>query len=202
MKGWILIAALLLIALTVASAVHVDGEVQPVGPVLTVAIRDSEGWYARPTLTTRADDARSVYVVAPVLPEGNRFRAVRVDTQTGHQTSAEVTLDPGSSYRAFEPADARAEVRGVRFARPAFHLMSYPEGGGPGFHSVDSATGRLIVKTDGRNLMTRKVFNSSTTQELLALVSVDPNGRWLAALAQGGNGWKLFLYARNPLEKS
>jgi hypothetical protein len=56
------------------------------------------------------------------------------------------------------------------------------------------------VKTDERLLLTRNVFNSSGTPELLSLVSSDPNGRWLAALTRAGDGWKLFLFSRNRVE--
>ncbi len=202
MKRMIVVAVLVLVVLAVASAVHVDGKLQAIAPSLSVMIHGSEAWYTHPTLASRADDARGVYVVVPMLPAGQNFAAVRIDTASGDQTLTTVTLDPGSPFRAFTPAAVRADVRGLHFARPALHLATFPDGKGPGVHGVDSATGRLAVKTDGRTLLTRNVFNSSSTPELLSLVSADPNGRWLAALARAGNGWSLFLFTRNRVEES
>lgn len=198
MKRIFVVLILSLGALAVGSTIHIDGELKPVRPTLAVAIRDSEGWYAYPIVGSRADDARSVYIVAPVLPSGENFPAVRIDTVTGEQTAATVRLGPRSPLRTFMPAGAQAGVRGVHFGRPALHLLSFPEGKGPGVHRVDSATGRLVVKSGERMLLTRYVFNSSTTPELLSLVSADPNGRWLALLTRReGGGWKVFLFARN-----
>ena len=93
-------------------------------------------------------------------------------------------------------------MRGLRFGRPALHLMSFPDGKGPGVHRVDSATGRMAVRAEERLLLTRNVFNSSSTPELLSLISADSNGRWLAALTRTDGGWKLFLFARNQVEES
>ena len=202
MKRMIMAIVLAIVALAVASAIHVEGELRPVKPALAVAIRGSEAWYAQPSLASRADDARAVYVVAPVLPSGDAFPAVRIDTATGEQTATAVTLGPRSPFRAFMPAGARADMRGLRFGRPALHLMSFPDGKGPGVHRVDSATGRMAVMAEERLLLTRNVFNSSSTPELLSLISVDPNGRWLAALTRTDGGWKLFLFARNRVEES
>ncbi len=193
---------LALVALAVASAVHVDGELRPINPALTTGIRGSEGWYARPTMASRADDARAVYLVSPTMPSGDAFSAVRIDVASGEQTPTTVTLGPRSPFRAFDPAPVRVDVRGVRFGRPALYLLSFPEGKGPGVHRVDSATGRLAVMAGERPLLTRNVFNSSSTPELLSLVSADPNGRWLAALTRADGGWNLFLFARNRVEES
>ena len=202
MKRTLTMLAVLVVALAVASAVHVDGELRPVSPSLSVAIRGSEGWYAHPTLASRADDGRGVYVVAPVLPEGRSFPAIRVDTVNGTQSAASVVLDPSSPFRAFTPAAARAEVRGLRFQRPALHLMTLPDGKGPGVHRVDSATGRLAVRTDERILVTRNVFNSRSTPEVLSLVLTDPNGRWLSVLTRTDSSWELFLFSPDRVEES
>ena len=198
----IMATVLAVVALAVASAIHVEGELRPVKPALAVAIRGSEAWYVRPILTSRADDAGGVYVVATALPSGEDFSAVRIDTATGEQTAATVTLGPQSPFRAFIEAGARADMRGLRFGRPAPHLFTYPDGKGPGVHRVDSATGRMAVMAGERLLLTRNVFNSSSTPELLSLVSADPNGRWLAALTRAGGGWKLFLFTPNRVEES
>ena len=230
MKRMIIVAVLVLVLVAAASSLHVEGQLHAVAPQLAVAIRGSEAWYTHPTLASRADDARGVYVVLPAMPassfrapesarnlgggdphpdsspsdaaRNDVFAALRIDSVTGEQTTTSVTLDPKSPYRAFVPATVQADVHGLHFKRPAFHLLSIPTGGGPGVHRVDSATGRLDVTTEGRTLLTRNVFNSSSTPELLSLVSADPNGRWLAALARIGDGWTLFLFARNHVEES
>lgn len=195
-------AVLAVVALAVASAIHVEGVLRPIKPALAVAIRGSEAWYAQPILACRAEDARAVYVVAPMLPSGDAFSAVRIDTETGEQTATTVTLGPTSPFRAFMPARARADMRGLRFGRPALHLFTFPDGKGPGVHRVDSATGRMAVMAGERTLLTRNVFNSSSTSELLSLISADPNGRWLAALTRADGGWKLFLFTPNRVEES
>lgn len=202
MKRLLMVGVLLLLTMAAVSAIHVDGELQPVGPVLATTIRGSEAWYAHPLLAARAGDAKAVYVVAPALPDGGTFSAIRIDAVSGEQTAATVTLDPSSPFRVFAPAGARVALRGLRFARPALHLLTYPEGKGPGIHRVDSATGHLTVMAGERSLLTRNVFNSSSTPELLSLVSEDPYGRWLAALTRADGGWNLFLFTHSRVEES
>lgn len=201
MKRMIVIAVLVLALIAAVSWIQVDGQLHAVAASLAVAIRGSDGWYAHPTLASRADDIDGVYVVSPEMPAGANFAAVRVDSMTGEQTATSVTLDPGSPFHAFVPAAVRADVRGFHFERPVLHLWSFPDGGGPGIHRVDSATGRLAVMAERRTLLTRKVFNSSSTPEVLSLVSADRFGRWHAALARNGSGWTLFLFTRNPVEE-
>lgn len=193
----ILVAALILIVGGAVSAFHYDGDVRPVGARVDVAIRDSASWFTPPMLASRDDDPAGVYVVAPVLPDGTVFAGVRIDTRTNEQTPTRVTLSPQSAFRVFGPAaDVRARIRGIRFDRPAFHLLTSPEDTGPGMHRVDSATGRLDVISGDRLLLTAKVFNSSNTAEVLSLISLDRGGRWLAALRRGHDGWRLFLFER------
>ena len=50
MKRMIMAIVLAIVALAVASAIHVEGELRPVKPALAVAIRGSEAWYAQPSL--------------------------------------------------------------------------------------------------------------------------------------------------------
>jgi hypothetical protein len=203
MKRMLVMLAVVFAALALVSMLHFEGEVKAVGPKLALPIQGSEPWYAQPLLASRRDDAGAVYVVAPALPAGAMFSAIRVDTKSGEETATTIALDPSSPFQTFKPADARADVAGIHFERPALSLFSLPDGKGPGVHRVDSATGRLSVKTDGRTLLTRKVFNSSTTAETLSLVSADPNGHWLAAFTRSGTGgWKLFLFTRNRVEES
>src|SRR5205807_1943900 len=126
----------------------------------------------------------------------NRFVAIRVDTNDGAQTTTDIALGPQSQYRPFLPAYVKADVRGVRFQRPALHVATIPGGDGPGVHTVDSATGEIAIVYDRngaqRPLLTRTAFNSSKAAEMLSLVSADPDGRWIAALSRTSAGWKLY----------
>jgi hypothetical protein len=191
-----LVALLVVVAIGAASFVHYEGSVRPNGARVDVVIRESASWYAPPIVAAREDDPNGIYIVAPALPQGAEFSAVRIDTRSHEQTQTRVTLAPQSPFRPFAPAGAlRAQVHGVRFARPALHLLSYPDGGGPGIHRVDSATGRLDVMSGSRLLLTRSVFNSSNTAEVLSQISSDRGGRWLAALTRVPEGWRLFVFA-------
>lgn len=195
-KRGIAVAVLVVIVVGAASAVHYEGDLRPVGAHVDVAIRDSGSWYARPTLVSRDDDPAAVYVVVPELPQGAAFAAVRIDTHTREQTRTRITLGPQSPFRPYLPADVRVQVRGLRFDRPAFHLFSFPDGGGPGIHRVDSATGRIDVTSRDRLLLTRNAFNSSDILMMLSLISSDRDARWVAALTRAGDAWRLFLFAK------
>ena len=195
MKRMLAVLLILVALVIVASLMHFDGEVHAVNAQLTASIRDSATWFGRPQLVSNASDSNAVYLIAPEVPRDNRFAAVRINTVSGAQTDTQVVLGPESPYRSFVPAHVRADVRGVHFERPAFHLMTLPDGKGPGFHGVDSATGRLTVIYAQRPLLTRTVFNSSSAAEMLSLVSADPGGRWIAALSRSSSGWKLFLFS-------
>jgi hypothetical protein len=196
-RNRLVVAALfIVVAIAAASAVHYEGSVRPNGARVDVMIRESASWYAPPIVVARDDDRNGIYIVAPALPQGTEFAAIRIDTRTHEQTRTRVTLASQSPFRPFAPAGAlRAQVRGVRFDRPAFHLLSFPDGGGPGVHRVDSATGRLDVMSGDRLLLTCNVFNSSNTAEVLSLISSDRGGRWLAALTRAPEGWRIFVFA-------
>lgn len=193
--------ALLVVVAAIAvivSLLHFDGDVTAVDPQVATTIRDSAAWYAHPQLVASANDPKAIYVIAPEAPHESRFAAIRVDTTDGAQTSTNVALGPQSQYRPFLPAYVKADVRGIRFQRPAIHLLTFPEGGGPGVHRVDSATGRIAIVYDKngaqRPLLTRTAFNSSSAAEMLSLVSADPDGRWIAALSRKPAGWMLYLF--------
>ncbi len=201
-----LIALVLLMAIAViASLVHFDGEVHAVDPKLAITIRDSATWYAHPILVAGAGDPQSIYVITPAMPRDGRFAAIRVDSSSGAQSEASVTLGPQSPFRPFLPAPVRADVHGLRFRRPALHLMTFPDGRGPGVHRVDSATGRLAIVLDEngaqRTLLTRQAFNSSSAAEMLSLLSAHPGGRWIAALSRGSAGWTLYLFPRSATSR-
>jgi hypothetical protein len=190
-----IVAAAPIVALVwIASTLQLDGELRPVDPDVDVTIRDSSSWYAPPSLAARGDDPDGVYVIVPELPATARLSAVRVDARTGEQSQPSGALGPLNAVRGFVASPARAQLLGLRFGRPAFHLLSLPDGRGPGIHYTDSATGRLDVLAGDRRLATRWVFNSSTIAELLSLTSAEPGGGRLAALTRTDEGWRLFLY--------
>ncbi|PYV15974.1 MAG: hypothetical protein DMG07_08670 [Acidobacteria bacterium] len=200
MKRMLVALVVLLAVIAIASLVRFEGDVHAVSPQVATTIRDSETWYANPQLVAKDDDLRAVYVVKPDAPGDNRFAAVRVDA-AGQQTSASVMLGPQSQFRPFLPAaSVRAVVYGLRFQRPAFHVLTFPDGKGPGVHHVDSATGRIeiVLAESGaqRLLLTCWVFNSSNTAEMLSRISADPGGQWIAALSRTSAGWMLYLFPR------
>ena len=195
----ILIAILILAAIAViASLVQFDGDVKAVSPKLATTIGNSATWYGHPQLVASARDPEAIYVIAPEAPRENRFPAIRIDTTDGSQRNTIIALGPESPYRPFLPAYVKAEVHGFRFDRPALHLLTFPDGKGPGVHHVDSATGRVEIVYDRngaqRPLLTHTAFNSSSAAEMLSLVSADPSGRWIAALSRTSAGWTLYLF--------
>ena len=169
--------------------VHVDGMLHPVRPALVIHLEASGTWYAEPALACKGDDPNAVYVVPNVAAPS----AVRVDTTTGTQSAAALRAERG---QLFVPAGASAEVRGLNIRRPAFHLFALPDGRGPGLHLVASATGVVRLRVQAETLLSRKVFNSSSTAELIARTWADPSGRWIASLSQSADGWTLYLFAR------
>ena len=95
------------------------------------------------------------------------------------------------------------EVRGLRWNRPVFHLMTLPDGRGPGFHRVDSATGevRIVLQSESRPLLSSTAFNSSRHAELLTQLSADPDGGWVAAVVREPAGWTLHLFPRRAASR-
>jgi hypothetical protein len=202
MKKQTLIIAVVIAILVLLIAVgsyQFDGPVRPVDPQLAVILRESATWYEYPGIEASLTDPSGVYVLLPGMPDDHRFAALRIDVHTGEQMATRIEIGPQSSFRSFMPARVRAEIDGIRFRRPAAHLMTFPDGGGPGIHFTDSATGRINVVFDEggsrRVLLTRKAFNSSSTEELLARVAADPTGRWIAAVWRDSSGWMLYLFS-------
>ena len=76
----LILLLLLLVILVIASSVHFDGAVHPVSPRVAEVIQGSAGWYTAPHLVANDSDPYAVYVVAPSLPRGDRFEAIRIDT--------------------------------------------------------------------------------------------------------------------------
>src|SRR6266849_2571641 len=198
-----LILLLILLAIVVtASMLHFDGAVHAVSPRLAEGIQGSGAWYVHPQLVMTDADPYAIYIVAPAVPRGDRFDAVRIDTTAGAQRETRIPLGPSSPYKPFVPAGVVSlHVRGLRLQRPALHLMTFPDGRGPGVHRVDSATGEIIIVLEQngqqRPILTRRAFNSSSAAELLSLVWADPSGRWIVALSRTSGGWMLFLFPRN-----
>jgi hypothetical protein len=195
--GLIVLAAA---AVTVWYSVQIDGALRPVERALTVTVPNAT--LVTPALYRSDADPHAVYVVFDALRSDKRFDATRVDSRTGAQTQAIVAIGPGSGMVPFTDADVRVAVAGLSLRRPTFHLLRFPEGGGPGFHLVDSDTGVVRLMTgDGatqRTLIKRWVFNSSTTSELRSQASIDASGRTIAVVARSSAGWTLHLFDKHP----
>lgn len=184
---------------------RIDGRLRPVEPVRVIELRDTASSYVRPTLARAVDDEASVYAVLAPRPDG-LFQAIRVDIQSGQQSPAAIPLGPRSRFIPFVDGNVRVDVRGLSIRRPTFHLFTFPDGRGPGFHFVDSDTGLVVLstreKSRQRTLITRWVFNSSTVGELASLASMDPSGRFVAVVAKTPAGWKLFLFNEGASARS
>jgi hypothetical protein len=196
---WLLIISGVLIAATIGSFAAYDGTLTAVDPDVTTAIHDSSAWYTRPEVVARPSDPDAVYLIAPALPDGKAFAAVRISSTDGAQRPLKIELGPSSGFRPCLPGGrVRAIVHGVRVSRPSLHLMTLPDGKGPGLHSTDSATGRIDIVFDGagriRRLLTERAFNSTHIAELLSSVSVDPGGHWIAATRRDPGGWTAFVF--------
>lgn len=198
-RGFIALAAA---AVTVWYTVRIDGALRPVERALTVAVPNAT--LVTPALYRSDADPQAVYVVFDGLRPDERFDATRVDARTGAQTPEVIAIGPGSGMVPFTEADLRVEVAGLSLRRPSFHLLRFPEGGGPGIHLVDSDTGVVrLTAGDGatrRTLIERWVFNSSTTGELRSQASTDAGGRVIAVTARSSAGWTLHLFEKLPEE--
>jgi hypothetical protein len=188
-KTMIVLALTAVALVLVCSFVHTDGVLRPAASAIVVPLHGSETWYAEPALASKAGDPGAVYIVPNVAAPD----ALRVDTAHGTQTPAEMRPQ---REELFVPAQVSAGVRGLRFRRPALHLAALPDGRGPGLHLADSVTGVVDVRAGTQLLLSRTVFNSSSTEELLARTWTDPGGRWIALLSRSADGWTLYLFAR------
>ena len=184
---------------TSASIARHDGALMPVNPDISITIPGSQNWIGPPVVVARPADPDGVYVVVPEMPVGEVFAAIRVSSMTGTQTSLNIQLGPSSGTRSCLPSDdVRAIVHGVRFRRPGIYLWRFPGGGGPGFEYTDSATGRIDIVFDRpgrtRPVLTRRAFNSDRIVEMLAMVSLDPGGHWIAVPVRGPLDWTLSIF--------
>lgn len=198
-RGILVVAAL---AVTAWYTVHIDGALRPVERAVSVTLRNAT--LVTPAIYRSDADPNAVYAVFDSMRPDERFDATRVDVRTGAQTPAAVAIGPDTGKIPFTEASVRVTVTGLSLRRPTFHLLRFPEGGGPGFHLVDSDTGvvRMTVG-DGatrRTLIERWVFNSSTTGELRSQASTDAAGSIIAVVARSSAGWTLHLFNKFPEE--
>ncbi len=198
MKRNLIVLAIGVLLGTGASITEYNGPLTAVAPDMSAVVRDSLEWYARPTILSRLGDADGIYVIAPGMPQDNQFELVRVSLASGAQRRLHSDIAPPTGFRDCLPVDAvRADVAGVRFRRPAFHLFRFPSAEGPGFHRTDSATGRIDIVFDegngrARRLLTARAYNSDNIPELMYSVNVDRERHWIATMIREGDRWTLF----------
>jgi hypothetical protein len=190
-------------ALVAFYTVRFDGAPAPIDARLVAHFPEGIQWLAAPSLAQQDGRPTVIYVVPPAAPDTTgRFAAIRIDLDNGARTADRIPLTPASGYVPFEPAEvtgaARVELKGVSFPRPTFHLFRIPgDGGGPGFHSVESATGiaRVVAtRSNDRPLATRVVFNSASLPEMRSQLSSDRAGRMTAFVTRQQDGWTVFLW--------
>ena len=184
---------------TIVSVARHDGTLTPVNPDISITIPGSRNWIGGPVIVARSADPEGVYVVVPEMPVGEEFAAIRVSSTTGVPTPVKIQLGPSSGTRNCLPSDdVRARVHGVRFQRPGIYLWRFPGGGGPGFESTDSATGRIDIVFDRpgrtRPLLTRRAYNSDRIVEMLTMVFLDPDAHWIAVPIRGHLEWTLSIF--------
>jgi len=197
-KRNVLIATAAALAVTVCYGVRIDGALHPVGRSLSILIENAT--QVTPVLVRSDRDSDAVYVILGGTTPDGLFNATRVDASTGRQSPAHIPLGPRSGFSPFIEGSVRVEVTGLSLRRPTFHLLSFPDGRGPGVHLVDSDTGlvRLVIGTAAakRTLITRWVFNSSKVAELRSFASTDAMGKYIAVVSRSPAGWMLHLFDR------
>jgi hypothetical protein len=190
--------------------VRFDGEPRPVDPLLVVQFGDGAQWLATPLLMEKAGEPEAVYVVPGSMPADGGFDAVRVSVPGGTRRPTRITIGPESEFAPFESAELldtiTVDLSGVTLSRPTFHLFTFPgNGGGPGLHVVESATGvaRLVARTPAgaRPLLARTVINSNTVHEMKSLASTNRAGSLAAFLWRAKDGWSLYVFSLDPGRK-
>jgi hypothetical protein len=200
LRGWLAGTALFVV---VASwyVLRFEGAPQPVDPLFVGTFTEAPAWSPPPLLLQREDEPGSVYVVPGKLPVDGQFEAVRVELKSGARSGTRIRFGPGTPFIPFDSAETTGtpalELRGLAIARPTLHLFSFPDGGGPGFHREESATGmvRVSAKAQGRLLLERSVINSSALPEMRALLWSDRSRRLAAFLSRETRGWTLYLFS-------
>jgi hypothetical protein len=187
--------------------VRFEGDPKPVDPLLVALLHQGPEWYSPPAVFQNVNEPAAIYIV-PALQEGpdGLFEALRLDVNSGARSAARIRFGPHTAYIPFDPAGvAKAptlELHGFSLPRPTFHLFSFPGGGGPGFHLVDSSTGVVHVVTrtgtTPRTLLTLTVINSSRLLEMRSRLCSDRSRRLAAFLWRRPEGWTLYLFSLAP----
>jgi hypothetical protein len=181
--------------------VRFDGAPTPIGG-LAVTLPDTVGSYVQPRAFEKRGEPGAVYVVPAAQPDASGlFEATRVEIRDGARTSVRIAIGPDSGYVPFLSAEVTGmpavELRGVTIPRPTFHLFTFPSnGGGPGFHLVDSSTGVVevvVARPSRRVVLTRTVVNSSTVRETASRLWSAPSGGLVAFLWGQPGGWTIYL---------
>jgi hypothetical protein len=178
-----------------------EGEPRPVRPALVSLLHQGQEWYVPPSLFENLDQPDALYVVPAAQPgPDGLFEALRLEVKSGARSPARIRFGPGTRYLPFDSAEVVGvpafALRGLSLPRPTFHLFSFPGGGGPGLHFVDSATGVVRIGAGPRTLLTG--INSSRLPELRSRLWTDRARRWAAFLWRGSEGWTLYVFSLRP----
>ena len=188
--------------------VRFDGDPQPVDPLIVTLLHEVPEWLSQPLLLQNIKEPGAIYIVPGAQGSDGLFEAVRLDVKSGARSSARILFGPDTAFMPFDSAEVvgipAIELHGLSLPRPTFHLLTFPGGGGPGFHLVDSATGvvHVVVRTPTtrRTLLTRTVVNSSGMLEMKSQLWSDRARRLAAFLSPGADGWTLYLFALGPTQ--
>ena len=188
--------------------VQFDGSPQPVDPLIVTVLHEGPEWLSQPLLLQKVDEAGAIYIVPGVQGADGLFEALRLDVNSGGRSSDRILFGPDTAYIPFDSAEVvgipTIEFRGLSLPRPTFHLLAFPDGGGPGFHLVDSVTGVVHVvagtPTARRTLLTRTVINSSGMLEMKSRLWTDRARRLAAFVSREARGWTLYLFSLGPTQ--
>jgi hypothetical protein len=187
--------------------VRFEGEPRPVDPLLVAPLTDAPAWEAQPLLLRHRNESDAVYVVTGQTAPDGRFESQRLDVRSGARSSVRIPIGPGTPYLTFDSAEAgegpaALEFRGLSLRRPTPHLFTYPEPGGPGFHAVESATGKVHVVTGAgtgrRSRLAVTLINSSRMPEIRSYLWSDKSKRLAAFLWRDSDHWTLYLFSLDP----
>jgi len=189
--------------------VRFEGEPKPVDPLLIAPLHEAApAWRPPPALMQNVSEPTAIYVVSGVTGPDGLFEALRLDVNSGARSAARIRFGPGTTFLPFDSAELTGipalEFRGLTLPRPTFHLLVFPGPGGPGFHSVESATGVVHISagtgTGRRTLLTLTLVNSSNMPEMRSLLSSNRSRRLAAFLWREADGWTLYLFSLAPAQ--
>jgi len=203
-----------ILIMTIASVVmawyvvRFDGDPHPVDPLLVARLHEGPEWLSQPTLLQKVNEPAAIYIVPGIQGSDGLFEALRLDVNSGGRSSVRMLFGPDSAYIPFESAEVAGnpaiEFHGLSLSRPTFHLLTFPGGGGPGFHLVESATGvaHVVARTSAtpRTLLTRTAINSNSMPEMRSLLWSDRARRLAAFLSRDPDGWTLYLFSLDPTQ--